>query len=74
MLVSEIMDAWRSGALPQDMETLIAWKNLVDQAETAAFEAWRTTIDKVKAKALITDQLDFLEASKAIHTKIIFLR
>ena len=70
MTLSEIVNAWRSNSLPQDEETLMAWKNHVDAAEEQAFQNWRTATCKTSSVKLVDDHVTYHDVSMAIMKKI----
>ena len=70
MNVKEIVDARESKKLPQDIETLSAWKNIIDLAEQQAFEAWRNLTCRVQGEKLVDDHLLFHVVSIDIKQKI----
>ena len=70
MNVKEIVDAWESNKLPQDIETLSAWKIITDQAEQDAFHAWRTSTCRAEGEKLVDDHLMYHIISIEIKQKI----
>lgn len=70
MNVKEIVDAWESKLLPQDIETLSAWKMVIDRAEQVAFQAWRNSTSRAAGEKLIDDHLLYHIISIDIKQKI----
>ncbi|WP_254562175.1 hypothetical protein [Dyadobacter diqingensis] len=68
MNANDIVNAWKSDQLPRDIETLIAWKKIMDQAEHKAFEAWRTSTCKSEGGQLVSDHLMYHEISIGLQT------
>ncbi|WP_439559510.1 hypothetical protein [Dyadobacter sp.] len=70
MNLLEIIAAWEADNLPQDTETLIAWKNEIDRIEQLTFESWRGTGDAKVATMLFNEILRYADISVAIQDKV----
>jgi hypothetical protein len=65
-----IIHAWENNVLPEDLDTLLAYKKEIDQCETMAFEAWRNAKNKTMANMLVNEQLLYAEISEGIQKAI----
>jgi len=74
MTLLEIVDAWRSNSLPQDVETLVALKSQIDEAEHQAFNSWRDSTCKRESVKLVDDHVLYHDISTAIMQKMLHIQ